>query len=527
MMWKLLAVTFGCSTAGLAVSLVWQLIAHARLRRRFSGILDIELEIATRQAAFEARLAKQTTEIERAREKVTHELADTLRTTRELRAHHATSKAAYDRLRAELAVLERSSDDFSCGLYEPVFTFPASDDYKRRLREVREEQKTVVHADRAIQCNPTWTFGESRKVGARLQRQHAKALLRAFNGEGDAAIARVTWNNITRTIERVKLAFEAINKLGSEIGVELTTRYRDLKLEELRLEHELAQKRHAEQEEQREVRALLREEMRAQLELEQVRTSAEAEELRAQVALDHARDELGHACAGELDDRLGAMAALQDALHAAQQRTAHAAARAQQVLAGYVYVASNIGSFGDTVYKIGMTRRLDPIAHVRELGDGALPFDYDVHALIRSEDAPALEAKLHHELHDRRLNLVDPRRAFFHATLDEIVAFAKREGAAVQVTRHAEAQQYRESNALRRQRIAPAGTGTVGAVGDGSAAITDAGGFAFPLPSDEVDTMPVRLSVVPASSAERLISSWASDRARPVAAPAPAEMPID
>ncbi len=516
MMWKLLAVTFGCSTAALTASLLWQLIAHRRLRRRFAGILDLEDEIATRQAALNDRLAEQTKEIELARHKATRELADTMRTTRDLRAHHATSKAAYDRLRAEIAVLERTTEDLSFGLYAPVFAFPSSEDYKRRLREARDEQKAAVRADHAVKCNASWTFGDSRKAGARLQRQHAKALLRAFNGECDAAIARVTWNNVTRTIERVKLAFDAINKLGVDVGVELTTRYRDLKLDELRLEYELAQKRHDEQEEQREIRALLHEEIRAQQELEQVRADAEAEEVRAQLALDRARDELGRADADQLDDHLGKLAAIQDALHNAQQRTAHAVAQAQQVRGGYVYVASNIGSFGDTVYKIGMTRRLDPIAHVRELGDGALPFDFDVHALIRTDDAPALEAKLHHELHDRRLNLVNPRRAFFHATLDEIVAFVKRQGATVQVTRFAEAQQYRESNALRRKRLEPAPARPA----------LDTGGFAFPLPSDDVDTMPVRLSAVPASSASSLITTWASDRSRAAATPVSEETPI-
>ena len=518
MMWKLLAIVFGCAAAGLTVLVVSQLASLSRLRRRFAGIFDLDHEIAIRRAAFDRKCAQQHAEIAMARQRATQEVADTMRTARELRAHHASSKTTYDRLRHEINVLQRASDDFSYGLYEPTFAFNAPEDYKRALVEAREQQRAVVSAGHAIRCKDTWTLGDNRKATARLQQQYAKALLRAFNGECTGAIARISWNNVTRTIERVKLAFEAINKLGSELQVEITPRYRDLKLDELRLEYELAQKRHDEKDEQREIQATQLAELQAQQELDRAREDAEADARRAQAALDAVRDQLAGAHGAELDEHLGKIAAIQRELSDAQEREAAAVARAQQTRAGYVFVLSNIGSFGDTVYKIGMTRRLDPMAHIRELGAGALPFRFDVHALIRTEDAPALEAKLHQELHDRRLNMVDPHSTFFHATLDEIEAFVKSQGLEIQVTRAPEAQQYRASNAARRKLIEPA-----------RPPAREPGSFAFALAPDDVATMPDSLTEGASGSAAKLIArlvpGWPG-LSRAAATPYPEETPV-
>ena len=535
MTWMLLAVALGCVTTALAVVVVWQLVARARLRRRFAGVLDIDAEIASRRIAFERQLAGQLADVDAARQRATLELADTTRTMRELRAHHATSKASYDRLRSELATLQRVSDDFSVGLYTPCFALDTSADYRRRLLEARDQQKAAIREDRAVRCNPSWMLGDSRRIGARIQHSYARALLRAFNGECDAAISRIAWNNVTRTIERVKLAFEAINKLGSELQVEITARYRDLKLDELRLEYELAQKRHDEQEEQRAARAVLDEELRAQHEHDELRRDAESDQDLAQGTLDRARDELAMVRGVDLDDHLGAIAELEDGLRAAQQRAARAAEHSQQTRAGYVYVLSNIGSFGDTVYKIGMTRRLDPMAHVRELAGDALPFDFDIHAMIYTDDAPALEAKLHQELYDRRLNLVNPHRAFFHATLEEIEAFVISQGLEVQVMRTAEAQQYRESIARRRELAASA-----------RPAACDATPVAVTRPSEEVEPRPGRSvpALAPAISASmeprrhsaalpvgapqpsNLLQRWISERSRIGQTPFPEETPV-
>ncbi len=118
--------------------------------------------------------------------------------------------------------------------------------------------------------------------------------------------------------------------------------------------------------------------------------------------------------------------------------------------AGYVYIISNVGSFGENVYKIGMTRRLDPQDRVGELGDASVPFNFDVHAMIFSDNAPALEAALHRAFEDRKVNMINTRREFFYATLDEIKEVIRQNfDKTVEFIDFPEAQQYRESVAMR------------------------------------------------------------------------------
>lgn len=93
--------------------------------------------------------------------------------------------------------------------------------------------------------------------------------------------------------------------------------------------------------------------------------------------------------------------------------------RAANIRSGYVYVISNIGSFGEALVKVGMTRRLDPMERIRELSDASVPFNYDVHAIFFSDDAVGIESNMHSRLGDRRLNLVNTRREFFQATAEE------------------------------------------------------------------------------------------------------------
>ena len=113
---------------------------------------------------------------------------------------------------------------------------------------------------------------------------------------------------------------------------------------------------------------------------------------------------------------------------------------------------SNIGAFGENVYKIGMTRRLDPQDRVDELGDASVPFDFDVHAMIFSDDAPRLEAALHNAFEDRKLNFVNQRREFFRVSLDEIKKVVKENyDRSVEFVELAPAEQYRESIKLREE----------------------------------------------------------------------------
>jgi hypothetical protein len=294
-----------------------------------------------------------------------------------------------------------------------------------------------------------WSVGGSEREGARMQKQYCKLLLRAFNGECDAAVAKVSWNNATKMEERIVKAFDAINQLGGVMQVSVSPKYRELKLQELRLEHELEEKKRAIAEEQRRIREQMREEERAQREAEKAQSEAEAEESRFQKALDKARVELAKS-RGEEHQRLNAkLVELEQKLAEAHAKSVRAKSMAELTKAGYVYVLSNIGSFGDDVYKIGMTRRLDPMDRVKELGDASVPFPFDVHAMVYSEDAPALEHAFHQHFTNRSVNLVNMRKEFFRIGLDEVEAYAEERGLTISFTKLAEAREYRESLEMR------------------------------------------------------------------------------
>jgi len=129
----------------------------------------------------------------------------------------------------------------------------------------------------------------------------------------------------------------------------------------------------------------------------------------------------------------------------AEEKSQRAMSRAQMTKSGHVYVLSNIGSFGEGVFKVGMTRRLEPQDRVRELGDASVPFPFDVHMMISSNDAPALENALHRALHRGRLNRIKPRKEFFRTDLEAIRKVVLERHGEVQYVADPEALQYRQS----------------------------------------------------------------------------------
>jgi len=292
----------------------------------------------------------------------------------------------------------------------------------------------------------------SRVEGKRMVKQQSKLMLRAFNGECDSAIAKVSWSNIGTMEARISKAFDAINKLGSTSVISITTRYFDLKLEELRLEFELQEKIHEEKEEQKKIREQMREEQKVQQEMEKARLEAEQEEKRYQKALEKARAEISGMAGAELDALNEKIKTLEENLQKAQSQKERAISRAQQTKSGHVYIISNIGSFGENIYKIGMTRRLDPQDRIDELGNASVPFDFDVHGIIYTENAPELENTLHKFMHHRRINLIQMRREFFNISLEEIEKFVKDLNLNIELTKVAEAKAYRMSQSIKEAK---------------------------------------------------------------------------
>ena len=351
-------------------------------------------------------------------------------------------------MRKEVSVFESKLDLIEFGIYEPVYEFEKSEDYRQEQNKIIEKQKQLIYIDTAVKCDTNWTVGNDERKGKAVVNKFKRLILRAFNGESDTLIAKVKWNNINQMKEKIQKNFESLNKLGEGFNVYITTSFLHLKKEELILEHEYQLKLKEEKEKMRAIQEELREEEKAKREFEQAQREAEKEEATYQKALDKARREMELAT-GEKHDKLQSqIQKLEQELKEAQEKKARALSMAQQTKRGHVYIISNIGSFGENVYKIGMTRRLEPTDRIKELGDASVPFLFDIHAMIYSDEARTLEYELHKAFTNKKVNMLNYRKEFFNVTLDEIEQQIKVIGIEAEFSRLPEAMEYRETLAI-------------------------------------------------------------------------------
>jgi DNA repair exonuclease SbcCD ATPase subunit len=369
-------------------------------------------------------------------------------------AQFANAMAALEELHKEVEGLNEEAEIQSFGLYKPRYQFASSAEFRRRLDQVREQQKEMVKSKTAAVCSTTWQVSGSAVEGRKMTARQLKLMLRAFNGECDGAIASVSWKNVVTLHERIRKSFEGINKLGETVQCEIVRAYLTLKEDELALAHECAEKLHEEREEQRHLREQMRDEEKANRELERDRDEAEREEERYQDALARARAESEKGNEKQRTVLDAKIAKLEGLLAVAEARRQRAVSQAELTRTGHVYILSNEGSLGSNVFKIGMTRRLDPLDRVYELGGAPVPFHFDVHALIRSDDAPALESKLHAALEPHRVNLVNRRKEFFRVPIEKVVDLVTTHHGQIEFTQAAEASDYRKTLAIRAEREA-------------------------------------------------------------------------
>ena len=278
----------------------------------------------------------------------------------------------------------------------------------------------------------------------------------AFNGKVDTALAKVKSDNFGKIKQEITDAFYLVNHNGAPFrNARITHEYLDARLDELNWAVATYELQRQEREEQKAIREQMREEERAQREIEKAIQDAEKEERMLQKALEKARKELASANDEQRQQFEAQLAELEGKLKEAESRGQRALSMAQQTRRGHVYVISNIGSFGEQVFKVGMTRRLDPLDRVKELGDASVPFEFDVHAIIYSEDAPTLEKELHREFEQKAVNRVNPRKEFFRLPLIDIRHAVETRGLSeVHWTMKAEAVEYHESLSIYKKERA-------------------------------------------------------------------------
>ena len=364
--------------------------------------------------------------------------------------HVRDAEARLFALRRELESVEESLEIQSFGFYRPKYGFDSSEKYATQLKALRDEQKRLIKAGQATHCDTPWQVGGSLAEGKKMIERMSKLMLRAFNGECDAAIAKARYDNVVALEERVTKSCTEINLLGHSNRVMLTMPYYQSKLAELHLVHEHREKMQDEKEEQKRIREQLKEEQKDRDFIERAQADAEREEDKKRQALEKAQADMAASVGTAAQHaKLEALVArLETELKGAIETKAKAVARAQMTKSGHVYVLSNHGSFGEGIYKIGLTRRLDPYERVEELGDASVPFSFDVHAIIFAQDAPALENKLHKEFEYRRVNMVNHRKEYFRCTLDDIRVAVEKHHGLVTFVLTPEAEEWRKTRAL-------------------------------------------------------------------------------
>lgn len=319
-------------------------------------------------------------------------------------------------------------------------------DAGRELQKARELTKSLIKTSKAASCD----YVEPNRRNTAI-----KFVLDAFNGKVDSTLSKIKHNNYGKLFQEIKDAFQLVNYNGSAFrSAKITDIFLQARLNELKWGVAVNEIMLEEKEEQRRIKEQLREEEKARREYERAIKEAEKEEKTIQQAIDKATKEL--MLAGE-EQRLALeqkLAELQIKFEEAEAKNQRAISMAQQTRSGHVYVISNIGSFGENVYKIGMTRRLEPLDRVRELSDASVPFAFDVHAMIYSDDAPSLENHLHKVFNGKQVNKVNSRKEFFNVGIKDIKSTVANMNIDAHWTMFADAKEYRESLAIENERSA-------------------------------------------------------------------------
>jgi len=366
----------------------------------------------------------------------------------DLRVDYKKKRELFEELVREAAIYDEEIQMAELGFYKPHFDFGTSELYKNEISRVKQDQKDLISSKQAIYCSTQWTVEGSKAKGNTMTNRAIRLTARAFNNECDTAVSNVRWNNIDRMELRIERAFDAINKVNQSNAVVISRDYLKLKLKELRLAYEYADKKQQEKEEQQEIKRQMREELK----LEQEREKAVKEEEKYNKLLESAKKDAEKATGAKLESLQEKITQLNQDLKEAHEKSERAKSMAEQTKRGHVYIISNMGSFGSDIYKIGMTRRLDPMDRVKELGDASVPFIFDVHAIIHSDDAPALESSLHKKFDQLRLNLVNTRKEFFRVSLSDIEKEVRKISPDAEFIETAEARDYRESQSIIAKR---------------------------------------------------------------------------
>lgn len=316
--------------------------------------------------------------------------------------------------------------------------------YRERLNDIAARIAAMIKAGAAIEASSMFTFDGSLAKGRAMTRDLAKLMLRAYNAEAENVVRTLRAGNAETAIKRLDAARTAIARLGKMMEMRIGDEFHSLRVEEIELTTDYRIKQEEEREAARDERERLREERKVAMELAAARERLDKERSHLLTVIEKVREN------GSSDPELERKLADIDSAIAQNDY------RAANIRAGYVYVISNRGAFGVHVVKIGLTRRLEPLERIHELGDASVPFRFDVHAIFFSEDAVSLESELHECFSARRVNWANNRKEFFFASPADVrEVLAAKLGNLLAFSEHVESTEYLQSVRYWPEHIRP------------------------------------------------------------------------
>ncbi|HFO0714486.1 TPA: DUF4041 domain-containing protein [Staphylococcus aureus] len=379
----------------------------------------------------------------------------------ELDAERKNLVVENERLSGEISFKEKKIKELEANIEDKIIDSDLKDIFVNHFEEnitskelndqlsmLSLDEKDMVNNEEAV-----YYYGYSEKK-SHINSQ-IKQILRSFNTECDYLFSSLTSRNYDNYHKKIVRSYEALNKIYKVDNVEITRQYLQIKLEKLNLINERAIKIEQEKALQREIKEQMKEEEKVRRELEQQEKKIAKEETQFSNEIKNLFKRLEKS-QNDIEKELYAdkIKELEEKVKQLEADKKDVENRKLNTRAGYVYVISNIGSFGEGIYKIGLTRRLEPYDRVKELGDASVPFEFDVHAMIFSDDAPTLESTLHRHFRDRELNKVNHRKEFFKVDIDEIEEVVKNNhNNTVEFTKIPVAEQYWESQNISQASL--------------------------------------------------------------------------
>ena len=363
----------------------------------------------------------------------------------------AAGKEVLKLLEQDVQALTPSVEMSKSGLYPPTFGHLDTQSLRESVRDNRAEQLALIKKDAAVTKYGTFTLFESKKDGEALVADYKKVFLRTFNAEFEDIRKKLRNSNTVSSEEKLWRVSEQLENLGEVLAVEVSQEYLRLKARELDIWVTELEDRQYEKERRQEHQKLLREQKKE--------FKKDDEELEAEIEISTAMLNKAKKRALELvgmtaEDVADELNSLEKEIAEHETRIEDSMSEAQKTKAGYIYVISNVGSFGEGVLKIGMTRRLEPMDRVVELGDASVPYRFDVHTIAFVENAPELERTLHQKFAEHRVNKENERKEFFRVSVDDVREAMESFDVDSEWYYDIEAQEYNESKLMRSARLA-------------------------------------------------------------------------